>query len=64
MAFKIPDMPFKIGDIVEGAYIDGQKRYVVIDVRYPWIKARRINGSGGSSDDVLFPARYMRRKVA
>ncbi len=63
MAFKIPDMPFKIGDIVQGAYVNGRKRYVVVDIRYPWIYARRLDGDDDGRH-VMFPLRYMLRKVA
>lgn len=63
MAYKVPDMPFKIGDIVQGAYVNGHKRYVVVEIRYPWIYARRIDGND-DGQRVMFPLRYMLRKAA
>jgi len=62
--FKIPEPRFKVGDIVQGAYDNGPKRYVIVEIRYPWVRARRINGGGDSSSDVMFPLRYMLRKAA
>ena len=52
----------EIGDIVKRADRDDKNRYVVTDIRAPWIYTRRISGSG-TPGIITFPSARMLRKV-
>jgi hypothetical protein len=56
-------MPFQVGDIVQRTDVDGRKRFVVVQIREPWIYTRRIGG-GGTPGIITFPSQFMLRKVA
>ena len=53
----------QVGDIVQRSDIDGKNRYVVVNIRSPWIYTRRISGSGGPGI-ITFPSVQMLRKVS
>ena len=53
----------KVGDIVQRSDIDGRNRYVVINIRDPWIYTRRVSGSG-TPGIITFPSAYMLKKVS
>jgi len=48
----------KVGDIVRRADGASRNRYVIVDIRPPWIYTQRISGSGGPGI-VTFPTQYM-----
>lgn len=52
----------RVGDIVQRADRDDDKRYVVTDIRAPWIYTRRISGSGAPGI-ITFPSSLMLRRV-
>lgn len=52
----------QVGDIVQRSDVNGKNRYVVTDVRPPWIYTRRISGSG-TPGIITFPTPSMLRKV-
>lgn len=52
----------EIGDIVQRADAVGKNRYVVVDIRQPWVFAQRISGSGGPGI-TTFPSPQLLRKV-
>lgn len=52
-----------IGDIVQRSDQNGKNRYVIVDIRAPWIFTQRIRGSGGPGT-ITFPSALMLRKVA
>ena len=52
----------RIGDIVARADRDDENRYVVTELRSPWIFTRRISGSG-SPGIITFPSALMLRRV-
>ena len=52
----------QIGDIVQRADGVSKNRYVVTDIRAPWIYSRRISGSG-QPGIITFPSSSMLRKV-
>lgn len=53
----------QVGDIVQRADQDGKNRYVVVNIRSPWIYTRRISGSGAPGT-ITFPTPSMLRKVS
>ena len=52
----------QVGDIVQRADVAGKNRYVVVNIRPPWIYTRRISGSGAPGI-ITFPSSQMLRKV-
>jgi hypothetical protein len=52
-----------VGDIVQRVDINGRKRFVVVNIREPWIYTRQLGG-GGTPGVITFPSQYMLRKVA
>jgi len=50
----------QVGDIVQRSDVNGKNRYVVVNVREPWIYTRQISGGLGI---ITFPSPYMLRKV-
>lgn len=52
----------QVGDIVQRADAVGKNRYVVINIRSPWIYTQRISGSGAPGI-ITFPSSQMLRKV-
>jgi hypothetical protein len=52
-----------IGDIVQRSDVEGKNRYVVINIKSPWIYTRRIGG-GGTPGIITFPSPSMLRKVS
>lgn len=52
----------KVGDIVRRSDGASRNRYVIIDIRTPWIYTQRISGSGGPGI-VTFPTQYMLERV-
>lgn len=51
-----------VGDIVQRSDSSSKNRYVVTDIRSPWIYTQRISGSGGPGV-ITFPSALMLRKV-
>ena len=51
-----------IGDVVQRSDVDGKNRYVITEIRGPWIYTRRISGSG-TPGIITFPSELMLRKV-
>jgi len=57
---RIAHATIQIGDIVQRSDVDGKNRYVVVNVREPWIYTRQISGGLGI---ITFPSSHMLRKV-
>jgi hypothetical protein len=51
-----------VGDIVKRADRDDKNRYVVTEIRGPWVFTQRISGSG-SPGVITFPSALMLKKV-
>jgi hypothetical protein len=52
----------QIGDIVRRSDARTDNRYVIVNIKAPWIYTHRISGSGGPGI-ITFPTRLMLEKV-